>query len=918
MLIGKNMISTRTYDLDDYFCKSIKISFIQNTNQFSSFTVQTSNGMNWNSVAVLGEPHVSSKCIEICLTSSRFEAIRLSIDENETSYVKIRGKWSSLKKPQINFAKSKTEITPSRPEQKSIPLSEKVKPSGILFRNKLLTKDSPFHEVAQYLAENYYLKAYLDEKSEGKINRFHHGVTHAVTATYTADNVLGHSYVDAKKKSYQGGLFIELLKKYCPTQYWDILRELNGGADLTEEDFLLIKYAIFCHDIANTQEHFKDEKAHATIFINVMTRLGFSAAKIQRYADAIINKDAKIPKNLLQMLVHDADCWEFNRILFHSDEFDIEELDIVKLLRKKLEKQPKILQKALEEIKQIAHFYFYIMNYIYNSDPKDVAHEYCEFSDNCYLQIVKLLQALRMGYHLSFDYSLNTLVENINHDDYVGPLEFYNPNLLDKSSFVLRKVFKGAPFDEKRDTTLECYRTDGVYIRMLSNIKEEIHTVKNNNQILAAKNIKKSEELKQYFTNTGPLGQAKLLAGFKYRPSTLIREGLAIESAGYGGVGLIFNPKAPSVHATHFYKDNVGSNSIAFQYLFQRPERIKNVETHSSLLKKLIERECRRCGLIWDNYNRHYGSHSMSHNEILLHYDLDAIIGIVVSERPSAAQEALNLRKLLNKDIKFYFYNSKYGLKLVPDEEIFKLAGITDLYSSYQFNCHKTAKERFLHDVTVPDYDSIYRSIDISRLTEVHCSLEQHNPSIEHPITYSFSHVDSKIPGKAYFKNGMPIVEINGQQFNDTDNLLPAMATEYQRRKIEECNILLKKLSTEMVYKFKIKNINLAAHDDRGKPFLKLSFENSSLSQSTPDVASILDYIGYDHKQWKTELIKSPTSSSVEIRLSVLQSISAISKQLKLHQPMLSQQAMTTKFSGVKHAPYTKPSKHVAASRFPF
>ncbi len=754
--------------------------------------------------------------------------------------------------------------------------------------------NSPFGQVAQYLAEKYLLKPYPEEKANKKFSRFYHGVTHAACATYLADNasVLNGKlpYVDKENNTYHGGLFIELLKHYLPHKYWTIIQESNGGEDLTETDFLLLKYAIFCHDIGNTSENFKQETAHAEIFTKEMLALGFDADKVNKFADAIVNKDSKKDKNIIQMIIHDSDCLEINRVLTNKQAFKIDELDIIKVFKKYL--RSPLLEIVLQEMQKIAATYYQLMEFIYRC-YNDEIHSFCEFSKNSYLDTARIIQGFGIAKCSKSFLGVDDFLK-INPSNHLSPLEIYCSYTCPKSIKEMKKyIFFESEEDcnEKDDAVLKQFQTEGVYIRRLEHEAQEYPVLKENKKTIYFHGITTSDQLRNYFINDKKTGEARLLSNFKFRPTTFIKQGCSVESYMPNKVGLLINPRAKSVLATHFFKGNVTSNTISKKFDFFRPGRVKNLKTLENLIGKFEEKKLRRQGAEWDNYNANYAVNVLQRSEILLTYDFDAVLGIVISENKDSASAAIRLwndyKKETGKSLNFYHYDARLlGLQLVTRSEVLWWLGIRGEDEKFQtrYLVSSYAKEMEKKEIYYPDNNSSYGALikkDPMSREHINCSIEKHNPTQDHPISYSFT-IDKK-EGLAYIKKGCPVVEMEGKSYYDTNSYIPSIVHRYQFNLVNQCNVLLDKLKSDIQHFLHAKNMRFVfAKDPRGKYYLQLHYEQVEKKPAfKPEL--ILSYIGYIRgdiqKPWKWELMKT-SDSGTYIRLSVLQSLDLIKKQL--------------------------------------
>jgi len=798
--------------------------------------------------------------IKIDIAASRCEQIRISHEKNKSSSIKLQGKWIPLK---LVHRKVKTDNPKSN-----------LFPAIIKSKSPALTKQSPFHEVTQYLVEKYYLKPYPGDKSQRKIKRQLHGATHVSCATLTADNaeVIFGLKRHVEKNSYNGGLFIELLKSFLPNDFFHIIKKLNYGNDLTEEDFLLTKYALFCHDIANTSECFSDEKAHAAIFKKEMLELGFQEKIVEKFAFSMMTKDSKEKENIFQMIIHDGDCLEINRVLPSSDQFDIEELDIVKLLKKHSTTQ--MITNFLSHIYQLSRQYFNLLQYIYQDSNK---HQECELSKNCYQTVTRTIQ----------EFSLFSKLEGIYK--YLGslqlnPLEVYLPYVQNKTMIALNKRL--ALYDKESDKKMnadELYKQKGIFVRIIESVELELKTLNKNKEVLNEKGIKDSAQLKKYFCNSGKKGNNDLLPGFLYRPATFIKEGFKIDTY-ISSLGLMINPFASATWATHFYKRNIRSHAIASDFEFSRPiGGAKETGSLSKLIEKLTENEKRRRGEEWDNYNRCYAAPYLDHNEVLLSYLPESIIGVFFSDyhlyAKSAIKYKLELESILKRKMPVFFYEAKTAqLSDISNNEMAYLAGYQEEKNEFIIDSNRRFLNLILNEYKLIHSDRFpaYQKMNPADLEEIKCSLAQANPSPACPVKYSFVGLKThNLKGEAYVENGLPVIEVNTMRYYDSNHLLFRIACEHQKRLVKLCNQLLN--NKVIMDRLLVKYIQLElVHNP--KTFLRLTYE--PLKSFEPSY--ILNRIGYNlSKNWKWEQMSVLISSSIVLRLSIVQSLDAVYNTLQ-------------------------------------
>lgn len=427
----------------------------------------------------------------------------------------------------------------------------------------------------------------------------------------------------------------------------------------------------------------------------------------------------------------------------------------------------------------------------------------------------------------------------------------------------------------EEDRVLHLYKTTGLYMRVIESIEGEKAVLDANDKVLKDHHITTEAELKKFFINDSKDLKAEMLPGFRFRPATVIKKGLAVGRYRSNNPAVLIDPR--EALATHFYKGNVYSNNISPQFNFARPNRIKDRKDLPAGVSKQTEKELRRCGFHWDNYNRNYGMYELDYNENLLHYPLTAVCGVLVGEGAHTCDKALQFKQYIEqmtgKKIKIYHMHPFLGLSLLTDAD---LAEMRKNEGTDQYSLERCKHLRLWRPEKARPYAALRGDI-----TNIHCSLEHHDPSPQHPVSYTFfanASTPNKLSGKAYVKEGVPLVDMGNDTVFATACWLPGIASDYQRQQTAVCNKLLQTINK--LAGLNVKKLELKFVEMNNKQYLQLNYE--PLHSVKPE--AVLDYIGYDlSKGWKWEMLKTPTGSKVSIRLSVLQSIDTIKNRLRAH-----------------------------------
>ncbi len=727
-----------------------------------------------------------------------------------------------------------------------------------------------FADEAQKIIKAYYLKPYPSARYLGKggIERYYHGALHAVCTTL-ADSI-----------------FTTFLKKYIPDpkERAKLIREANAGHEIDDETEELIKYAMLCHDAANISETktMGGEKDHADIFRLEMKSRGFTAAKIERVANAMTNKD-RDDNDIVRMRIHDGDCWEILRIdSMTPQRFDIDQLAIVKLLRKNL-RSPH-LDAAITEVREMVHYYHALTRHLY----QDRLHSECEHAHNCVTEISTRISR----YHVSNKLSVlemtakrfldTKLLSQITHDD---SNFLYNTELDEKTFHCIKESI----FQTDEKCVVINPDTSGIhYIRQLrsANFNAELNVLNSNAAILKNTAVD-AKTFADCYSASSRNSDHKELVGFRFRPMQLVSNDWRMryfEEQKQRTYGVAINPSTVKVFFR--YKDNIFSDKLKNStFNFERPHRKKALLDLVALRKKLEEREARRRGETWDNFGKHYGNPTTAHNESLGTYDLNDITGILIADNVDSAKAAIDLWKAVckntNRDVPFYRYSSISGMMVVTKDEALFWAGIRMKNAPRFLPYDRNPVEQFQQRGIITDEAqlnaSIYGSFYVDLITDLTCSLATHKPSKEHPISYSFTYLNYQ--GKAYVKDGIPVIEMAGKCYYDKKGFLPKIALDYQKQQV---NNIQDKLQFHVDKSLGLENFKFAL-DEKPKPCLMIQY-NKSLDHSAEKV---LNYIGYDTKIHKWEVLTHPNEPVVIIRLPVVQAIDNINKRIESYQAIL-------------------------------
>lgn len=539
-----------------------------------------------------------------------------------------------------------------------------------IIHERKLNKESPFAEIAQAAIIAYYLRPYPKKAASNMaVNRPQHGGVHV---SRTALNV---------------EMLFQLYKKYKP----ELLKHPISKADLTSKDLELLKLAAIYHDSANTSEIAGDEKAHADQFRRDMVLLGWKADEIEPFAMAIQEKDGKNGKKkprdakpddrtILQKLLGDADCLDIIRVM--SDQFDKNYLAIIKELTD--------IPEFQEEIENIIKNYFETIAFFAENPSNGIGqlHIQCELSENCYLSVLRAQEDL-LKKHIIFSCLKSGKIISLSDIDLteLSFLDLYQRINSKKVKNIIEKLLASQKYSvEQKEKKLSLDFKNGYLIRGLkiSEINNELETLKTNIAALKKVGIKNPEELKTYIESQikpGNLEKQKVFTpkGFKWRPCSFYQPRIPIQFFD-SELAVIIDPSSKQgTQLCYFYKQNAMS-AFAASGLFiynQSKGKLKNKATLKNFQKKLQEQEQRRIGILPDIGHHYFGRRFLEWSEILGTYEERGIVGIIVPENEYSAKEALFFRAILGApNVPFYRYTHEKGLCLLSEDTILTEAGL--------------------------------------------------------------------------------------------------------------------------------------------------------------------------------------------------------------------------------------------------
>lgn len=532
---------------------------------------------------------------------------------------------------------------------------------------------SPFHDLAQLAIKHYYLIPYPIKSANPHpvVHRPWHGRVHASRAALNLE------------------MFLALYEKYASQ-----MLKNNDGSPLNSQQIKLLKLAALYHDSANESEIYGSEENHAKNFSTDMTLLGFDKQDIEAIAYGIRYKDGlergykyqpkgeKSPKNLFQKLIHDADCLDIMRM---NVQFDMTHLDIYKDLYND--------HHFLSDLKAIVKNHQETMNrFALNPHEGGIGelHQWCESAANCYLAVRSAHYDILLEHIIveCFKRGQTIFLEDIPHDTFSILDTYLRTNSLSVEKVIeqLSKQINHPMSSSVHHDTIEVYSDTGCLIRGLldPSMDEELNQLGVNEMALNTENIASVDDLRNYLKQQ-EMREEKVFTpkGFKWRPSIYAHAGITIQRFSHYKLGIIIDPTHPKTIAPYFFKQNAISsraNTGHFKYE-QKTGCLKNKNDPQGMLKKTIEMEQRRQGILEDRNLHYYGSDALSSNEVLSTYNKESISGIVIFEThdKSTIDHALLLRAKLGKPARsFYRFSTMKGLVPVNESEIQKFVQTTE------------------------------------------------------------------------------------------------------------------------------------------------------------------------------------------------------------------------------------------------
>ncbi len=219
--------------------------------------------------------------------------------------------------------KNRERLLASLQEQNSLPDAERFFGQAL---PTSLNQDIAYH--ANHIFEEHYLQPYSSTKlgeyelrTQPEVQRKTHGAMHA------------------SRVGLYARLFANLYREFGDVE----------AQKLTEEDVLLLQIVAMFHDSArqNDGNDIWDNNS-AELCFNYLKSIGVNEERAKFFSHGISYKDVAGEKNIVQKVIHDADCLDVIRMAY---QFKIEELDFY---QKIVKQNPQSLnQEAFERIKKI-------------------------------------------------------------------------------------------------------------------------------------------------------------------------------------------------------------------------------------------------------------------------------------------------------------------------------------------------------------------------------------------------------------------------------------------------------------------------------------------------------------------------------------------------------------------------------------
>ena len=731
-----------------------------------------------------------------------------------------------------------------------------------------------FNTVSEEILNTYYRKPFPNGWP-----RVHHGQLHAVCTVYCLD------------------LLLALTKKHTP----QLIEKLNEGQQLTERGILFLRYGALMHDSANNCEagvlcepcamrgkpscedcsdqtkRLQQETKQADNFEKFMLSKTSSNSSIVKVKEAMANKDNINVNTIQRILLQSADCMEYNRLLINSGQFLLDRLDVYKLFKDNLATNTEKFKAAESELKNILAHYFKLRHYLQAHFSNAVQQGY----DAYYPFIINKIDSWLLFGRFNYATDIIDLLKKDYFDHFDNILAKYSPDILVTAINIIMQhnylYTNEAVNAAKCNDLMEYYKQYGLFMRILktTNITDiiqkfntEISVINTNAKEIIKNNLEDVKQLRASFSE-----HDKSSAKIKFRPSTYIKSGYPILPYIFNNWGVLLNPK--SVRAAFHYKRNINSNIITSEgnFDYKRPQRVKELGSLKALSEKIDELEQRRRGAKTDNNNRVLGSLCLPHNECLLTYQAEDILGIVIiidKEISSFLARAaiiarLIYRQCLNLVLPIYCYHPLLGLISITDMDLLRViyAHSNPLKSYFsEFYQKKLLAVKQANELSIVNANMIMESIE----------REEKEENGKKSIIYTFKYWDQNKTcnkAKAYIADGIPIIEIAGKRYIDNCNIYRTIDALYLISQVEAYNDDL--LNNELFRQV----INLAF----GISGIKLDFCISSSDKQcfwlffTPkdnrkiDYSRLLSALGYNPIFYKWEVVRVEEKNCV--RLSV-------------------------------------------------
>jgi len=704
---------------------------------------------------------------------------------------------------------------------------------------------SDFEDLAQDLLARYYKRPYPRQAPAiPGINRFYHGVLHAVSVSYATDLVLA------------------LMRKHLSQDQAALLTEYDADPELQK----LIRLGALCHDIANQQESDTNEQAHAEVFTREMTKYGFTPEKIQIVADAIINKDKKVPDTIASILIGDADRFEYTRVIDDIRKFRIDYLKLHEYFNKIPDKAQR--ESATYELARIVQYYFGMSQFLCSTIN---IHKEIENSESCCKDVLNYMKSYRIWTLLGLESNKNDVVfptpaifsQHIEQS--IPTLELYNDNELGVASNLALEKYKSvialAPADEKQEPLKIYDKLDSVYIRRLikhatkpTPINDEITVVLKNPEVLKKSGLESAEKIREQLPDELKSDNSQVKSEFKFRPASCkVKAVYSYEYDNGNSVGLLLSPD--KVQSVYFYKANMFSmNIIEKDFSFERPSRIKRLESHQALVAKIHEMDKRRRGEIEDPNNKYFGLAALDRTETLLNYDETAVLAILITEQKQVMRQGLGIRMQLALAGRLVpFARSRPFAEIEPISEEAVLAAAKLIPQKPEHNLEFTSE--LPSNISEP----IKRELYAMKISSI--SLMESGPK------YQFDFEDVKkiiFKAEAFMRDGVPIMKINNENYLDMGKMYYSAHQNYASSLISKINAHFGRWGWFFENTFGIENIEIKEEisvDKKTKVEKRYWYLIYSVRGGQKEPEIILEKLGYK-AALKSGDIKKPNETS--------------------------------------------------------